>query len=144
MDNAPITQDTIQPSENEEETEQCTVEKIVGMRHPFENPEDVEYLIKWREYNEPEMNTWEPPTHLEEATTLVDDFRERLEKLRSRGAEAGEEDGFCVWRLGKRRRIAFEKGSFEKKDEPARISRVKKRNNIPYGRVEWVARADGS
>ena len=34
----------------------------------------VEYLVKWRNYDDPDDNTWEPADNLKEAKTAIDKF----------------------------------------------------------------------
>ena len=38
-----------------------------GQEKPPNPPTNVEYLVKWRGYDDPDDNTWEPKENLEEA-----------------------------------------------------------------------------
>merc|ERR1712106_361280 len=61
----------IQPTEdNDEET--FEIEKILDKR--LMKGDKVEYLIKWKNYDDPEDNTWEPADDLEVADELIQIF----------------------------------------------------------------------
>ena len=63
-------------SESESDTE-YVVERIIGKRGP---PEDPEYKVKWKGFNNPRDNTWEPLFHLDNCITLIAEFESRNQK----------------------------------------------------------------
>ena len=63
-------------SESESDTE-YVVERIIGKRGP---PEDLEYKVKWKGFNNPKDNTWEPLYHLDNCITLIAEFESRNQK----------------------------------------------------------------
>jgi len=77
----------------EEETEEIfEVEKIVDKRVKGKK---VEYLVKWKNYDGPEDDTWEPVGTLEEAAEFIekfeDDLKEKEEKEQEKEKEIMEE-----------------------------------------------------
>ena len=63
--------------------EEYEVEKVLDKRVQVGN--QVEYLVKWKGYDDPDDNTWEPADNLREAKVAIDMF----EKVRneSKGRE---------------------------------------------------------
>ena len=63
--------------------EEYEVEKVLDKRVQVGN--QVEYLVKWKGYDDPDDNTWEPADNLREAKVAIDMF----EKVRneSKGKE---------------------------------------------------------
>jgi len=53
------------------------VEKVLDKR--TNKAGDVEYLVKWKNYNSPEDDTWEPRENLEGAETEIRKFEQALE-----------------------------------------------------------------
>ena len=52
--------------------EEYEVEKVLDKRVKKGN--QVEYLVKWKNYDDPDDNTWEPADNLKEAKTAIDKF----------------------------------------------------------------------
>ena len=48
--------------------EEYEVEKIMEKRIQKGN---IEYLVKWKNYDDPDDNTWEPKDNLKEATAII-------------------------------------------------------------------------
>ena len=67
--------------------EEYEVEKVLEKRVQAGN--QVEYLVKWKGYDDPDDNTWEPADNLREAKVAIDMF----EKVRneSKGKELGRD-----------------------------------------------------
>ena len=51
--------------------EMYEVEKILDKRG---RGRVVEYLVKWKDYNDPRENTWEPTSNLKEAKEAINRF----------------------------------------------------------------------
>ena len=51
--------------------EEYEVEKVLDKRV---KKGQVEYLVKWKNYDDPDDNTWEPADNLAECQHLVDEF----------------------------------------------------------------------
>ena len=58
--------------------EEYEVEKVLDKRVKKGN--QVEYLVKWKNYDDPDDNTWEPADNLKEAKTAIDKF-EKVSRL---------------------------------------------------------------
>ena len=52
--------------------EEYEVEKVLDKRVQIGN--QVEYLVKWKGYDDPDDNTWEPADNLREARAVIDKF----------------------------------------------------------------------
>ena len=52
--------------------EEYEVEKVLDKRVQVGN--QVEYLVKWSGYDDPDDNTWEPADNLREARAVIDKF----------------------------------------------------------------------
>ena len=52
--------------------EEYEVEKVLDKRVKKGN--QVEYLVKWRNYDDPDDNTWEPADNLKEAKDAIDRY----------------------------------------------------------------------
>ena len=57
--------------------EEYEVEKVLDKRV---KKGQVEYLVKWKNYDDPDDNTWEPADNLKEAKTAIDKF-EKVSRL---------------------------------------------------------------
>ena len=51
--------------------EEYEVEKVLDKRV---KKGQVEYLVKWKNYDDPDDNTWEPADNLKEAKPTIDKF----------------------------------------------------------------------
>jgi len=71
--------------EADEEEEAYEIEKIMDKR--IVKGKKVEYLIKWKNYDAPEDNTWEPADALEVANELIEIFEKQ-----SKGEKDGKSD----------------------------------------------------
>ena len=58
--------------------EEYEVEKILDKRVE-RGGAGIEYLVKWRNYEDPEENTWEPVDNLADAAKLIKAFEKDLE-----------------------------------------------------------------
>lgn len=65
--------------------EEYEVEKVLDKRVKKGN--QVEYLVKWKNYDDPDDNTWEPADNLKEAKTAIDKFEKDLEAKNSAAAK---------------------------------------------------------
>jgi len=65
------------PEENEEEfeVEQILEKKVIKGKN-------VEYLVKWKNYDDPDDNTWEPAKTLEGADDIIKKFEKELDILK--------------------------------------------------------------
>ena len=61
----------------EEQEEDYEVEKILEKRVVKKGK--IEYLVKWKNFEEPADYTWEPTNNLEAVRDLVDKFEKDLE-----------------------------------------------------------------
>ena len=52
--------------------EEYEVEKVLDKRVKKGN--SVEYLVKWKNYDDPDDNTWEPADNLREAKAAIEKF----------------------------------------------------------------------
>ena len=52
--------------------EEYEVEKVLDKRQ--KKGGQVEYLVKWKNYDDPDDNTWEPADNLKEAKNVIDKF----------------------------------------------------------------------
>ena len=52
--------------------EEYEVEKVLEKR--VKKGGQVEYLVKWKNYDDPDDNTWEPADNLKEAKNVIDKF----------------------------------------------------------------------
>ena len=52
--------------------EEYEVEKVLDKRVKKGN--SVEYLVKWKNYDDPDDNTWEPADNLREAKVAIEKF----------------------------------------------------------------------
>ena len=52
--------------------EEYEVEKVLDKRVTKGNA--VEYLVKWKNYDDPDDNTWEPADNLREAKVAIEKF----------------------------------------------------------------------
>ena len=52
--------------------EEYEVEKVLEKR--VKKGGQVEYLVKWKNYDDPDDNTWEPADNLKEANNVIDKF----------------------------------------------------------------------
>merc|ERR1711936_1369211 len=57
--------------------EEYEVEKVLDKRVQVGN--QVEYLVKWKGYDDPDDNTWEPADNLREAKVAIDMFEKDLQ-----------------------------------------------------------------
>lgn len=55
--------------------EEYEVEKVLDKRT---KKGQVEYLVKWKNYDDPDDNTWEPADNLKEAKPTIDKFEKVL------------------------------------------------------------------
>jgi hypothetical protein len=58
------------------EEEEFVVEKILEKRRTKKGK--LEYLVKWKDFNLPEDNTWEPVRHIVKYQQLVEEFESKL------------------------------------------------------------------
>eukprot|EP00088_Acartia_fossae_P003203 TRINITY_DN11327_c0_g1_i1.p1 TRINITY_DN11327_c0_g1~~TRINITY_DN11327_c0_g1_i1.p1 ORF type:complete len:100 (+),score=43.31 TRINITY_DN11327_c0_g1_i1:83-382(+) len=65
--------------------EEYEVEKVLDKRVKKGN--QVEYLVKWRNYDDPDDNTWEPADNLKEAKDAIDRFEKDLESKNNSAAK---------------------------------------------------------
>ena len=65
--------------------EEYEVEKVLDKRVQVGN--QVEYLVKWKGYDDPDDNTWEPADNLREAKVAIDMF-EKVRRSNKRRAPA--------------------------------------------------------
>jgi len=61
--------------------EEYEVEKVLEKR--MKKGGQVEYLVKWKNYDDPDDNTWEPADNLKEAKHAIDKFEKDLESKNS-------------------------------------------------------------
>ncbi|KAH7716468.1 chromo domain-containing protein [Aphelenchoides avenae] len=67
--------DEEEPEEEEEEGEDFEVEAILGRRNT--QTDQRQYFIKWKGYDDPSENTWEPEENLDGAQELLEEFKRR-------------------------------------------------------------------
>ena len=48
----------------------------------------IEYLVKWKNYDDPDDNTWEPADNLKEAKNVIDKFEKDLESKSNAAAKS--------------------------------------------------------
>ena len=72
------------PPSHQPQEEIFEVEKIVEKR---EKDGKVEYLVKWKNYDDPEEDTWEPADSLDGAFKLIIKFENEMEKQKQRKDE---------------------------------------------------------
>eukprot|EP00088_Acartia_fossae_P003204 TRINITY_DN11327_c0_g1_i2.p1 TRINITY_DN11327_c0_g1~~TRINITY_DN11327_c0_g1_i2.p1 ORF type:complete len:172 (+),score=63.86 TRINITY_DN11327_c0_g1_i2:83-598(+) len=65
--------------------EEYEVEKVLDKRVKKGN--QVEYLVKWRNYDDPDDNTWEPADNLKEAKDAIDRYEKDLESKNNSAAK---------------------------------------------------------
>merc|ERR1719318_601033 len=65
--------------------EEYEVEKILEKRTQKGN---IEYLVKWKNYDDPDDNTWEPKDNLKEATAIIKQYEKDLDAKNSAAAKA--------------------------------------------------------
>jgi len=61
----------------EEEEDDYEVEKILEKKESKKGK--ILYLVKWKNFDDPAENTWEPPANLEAARKLIEKFEKDLE-----------------------------------------------------------------
>ncbi|CAN0556497.1 unnamed protein product [Ectocarpus sp. 8 AP-2014] len=66
--------------------EEYEVEKIMEKRIQKGN---IEYLVKWKNYDDPDDNTWEPRDNLKEATAIIKLYEKDLDAKNSAAAKSG-------------------------------------------------------
>jgi len=64
--------------------EEYEVEKVLDKRV---KKGQVEYLVKWKNYDDPDDNTWEPADNLKEAKPTIDKFEKDLESKNTAAAK---------------------------------------------------------
>ena len=69
--------------------EEYEVEKVLDKRVKKGN--SVEYLVKWKNYDDPDDNTWEPADNLREAKVAI----EKFEKVRELIGNGNDFDSIC-------------------------------------------------
>ena len=69
--------------------EEYEVEKVLDKRVKKGN--SVEYLVKWKNYDDPDDNTWEPADNLREAKVAI----EKFEKVRELTGNGNDFDSIC-------------------------------------------------
>jgi len=75
--------------DSQEEEEEYVVEKILDKK--VGKGKKVEYLVKWKDWNNPEDNTWEPASSLD--TDIIKKFEKEIEdKEKEKGAVNGATD----------------------------------------------------
>ena len=62
--------------------EEYEVEKVLDKRVQVGN--QVEYLVKWKGYDDPDDNTWEPADNLREAKVAIDMFEKEEMRVKAR------------------------------------------------------------
>lgn len=62
---------------NEDEEEDYEVESIMEKRVTKKG--NIEYLVKWKNFDDPADYTWEPSNNLEDVMGLVTQFEKELE-----------------------------------------------------------------
>ena len=67
--------------------EEYEVEKILEKR--VKKGGQIEYLVKWKNYDDPDDNTWEPADNLKEAEDIIKKYERDLEAKNSSAAKAG-------------------------------------------------------
>jgi len=67
--------------------EEYEVEKVLDKR--VKKGGQVEYMVKWRGYDDPDDNTWEPADNLKEAKPAIDRFEKDLLEKNSAAAKTG-------------------------------------------------------
>ena len=87
--------------EDDLEDDEFFVEKILDKRTL--NNGNIEYLIKWKGYNMPDDDTWEPKSNLDE--NIVESFEKTLmkENIRKKIVEVDSENEFVVEKLLEKR-----------------------------------------
>eukprot|EP00092_Neocalanus_flemingeri_P087793 GFUD01110853.1.p1 GENE.GFUD01110853.1~~GFUD01110853.1.p1 ORF type:complete len:259 (+),score=91.30 GFUD01110853.1:42-779(+) len=93
------------------------VEKILDKQ--VANKGNIEYLIKWKNYNNPEDNTWEPIDNIAGYKNLIDDYEKKLVDVQETNEEIDESDLITdspkKKKDAKSNKLVTQK---EKKDEP--------------------------